>query len=357
MGPAGSKVVDPSFGTTILRVTDSADGGDCIVEYAYWPVVNKDSTRLMALCAGSQGGNYSARLYTFDATAFTASTGTTVSSSPGEGVKHWDAIWSGLDPNLIWFHSDSKLYSYQVATKAWTLVKDLSSVLPSGGRLQQMSRSLDDNVFGWHTTGGSFLTWTRGTNKTFARNVDGINEVQVDKTGRFLSAVLNSGSPQIWDMWTGGMTQLTTGVDGFHHYDSGRGGLFTVDDSYAASYRQLSTPHSLVTALPGAFSRATQNHHHSMQADNDAWAIISRQHTAGGGVSKAFDNEIVQVANDGSGRVRRIVHHRSVFNDYQDEPHANISRDGQFVAFTSNWGNASGRRDVYIARIPPAPSN
>ena len=357
MGPAGSKVVDPSFGTTILRLTDGADGGDCIVEYAYWPVVNKDSTRLMVLCASVQEGNYSARYYTFDAAAFRASTGTTLNTSPGEGVKHWDAIWSGIDPDLMWFHSDTKLYSYHVATQSWTLIKDLGGLLPSGGRLQQMSRSLDDNVFGWHTTGSSFLTWTRSTDTTFARQVNDVNEVQIDKTGRYLTVIRDAVGPQVWDIQTDAMTQLWSGVDGFFHYDSGRGGLFNVDDSSAASYRNLAAPHSLVTSLPGYFSRATQNHHHSMQADNDGWALISRQHTGGGGVSQAFDNEILQVANDGSGRVRRIVHHRSVYNDYLDEPHANISRDGQFVAFTSNWGNASGRRDIYLVQIPPAPAD
>jgi hypothetical protein len=36
-------------------------------------------------------------------------------------------------------------------------------------------------------------------------------------------------------------------------------------------------------------------------------------------------------------------------------PKANISRDGQFIAFNSNWGNAAGRHDVYVVKIPPAP--
>ncbi len=249
MGPAGSKVVDPSFGSTILRLTDGADGGDCIVEYAYWPVVNKDSTRLMVLCAAVKGGSYFARFYPFNATAFTISSGTTLSSTPGESVKQADAMWSGLDPDLMWFHSDTKLYSYQVATKVWTLVKDLSGVLPSGGRLQQMSRSVNDNVFGWHMTGGSFLAWTRSTNTTFIRSVSTINEVQVDKSGRYMTVILQSGSPQVWDMQTGTMTQLTQGVDGFFHYDSGFAGLFNVNDSYAAAYRQLATPHTLVMSL------------------------------------------------------------------------------------------------------------
>jgi hypothetical protein len=35
---------------------------------------------------------------------------------------------------------------------------------------------------------------------------------------------------------------------------------------------------------------------------------------------------------------------------------ANISRDGRFVAFGSNWGG-SGRRDVFILKVPPIPGD
>lgn len=91
-----------------------------------------------------------------------------------------------------------------------------------------------------------------------------------------------------------------------------------------------------------------------MQADNDLWALASRYHDGGGTVSAAFDNEIVQIATDGSGRVRRVCHHRSVFNEYYDSPFAGISRDGKFINFSSNWGSASGRHDGFIVRIPAA---
>ena len=93
-----------------------------------------------------------------------------------------------------------------------------------------------------------------------------------------------------------------------------------------------------------------------MLADNEGWGLASRYSTTGSGVAKTFDNEIVLVATNGSNQVRRLAHHRSVVNDYGDQPKANISRDGQFIAFTSNWGNANGRRDVYIVKVPPAPT-
>src|SRR5258706_5763182 len=70
--------------------------------------------------------------------------------------------------------------------------------------------------------------------------------------------------------------------------------------------------------------------------------------------------EVMQYATDGSQRIRRLFHHRSIIDNltntsgYWAIPKPTISRDGRFIAFTSNWGK-SGRYDLFIARIDPAP--
>src|SRR5207253_2557215 len=94
----------------------------------------------------------------------------------------------------------------------------------------------------------------------------------------------------------------------------------------------------------------SQGNHVSMLADNEGWCVISN-FTAGKGPPGSFRNEIFQVATDGSQKVRRLAHHYSVYRDYWDSPRADISRDGRFIAFTSNWGSAT-RRDVFIIRVP-----
>ena len=40
-------IVDPSFGTTVMRVTDATDGGDWGNAYSYWPTFNKNNTHLL----------------------------------------------------------------------------------------------------------------------------------------------------------------------------------------------------------------------------------------------------------------------------------------------------------------------
>ena len=45
--PKGGTFVDPSFGTTILRVTDASDGGPSFHAYSYISAFNADSTRFL----------------------------------------------------------------------------------------------------------------------------------------------------------------------------------------------------------------------------------------------------------------------------------------------------------------------
>ena len=83
---------------------------------------------------------------------------------------------------------------------------------------------------------------------------------------------------------------------------------------------------------------------------NEDWVLISFYSYRSRPQAGAFHDELVLVKTDGSQTVRRILHHRSVAKDYWDIPKANLSRDGRFVAFTSNWGG-SGRNDLFIARL------
>ena len=64
-----------------------------------------------------------------------------------------------------------------------------------------------------------------------------------------------------------------------------------------------------------------------------------------------FRDELIQIAIDGSKRIRRIAHLHSAYRDYWDQPRANVSRDGKFAVFTSNWGSST-RRDVFIVKLP-----
>src|SRR5436190_10381033 len=87
-----------------------------------------------------------------------------------------------------------------------------------------------------------------------------------------------------------------------------------------------------------------------MLGDNESWCLISN-FTNGTSPVGPFRQEIFQASTDGSQSVRRLAHHHSVYRDYWDTPRAEISRDGRFVAYTSNWGSTT-RRDVFIIKVP-----
>ncbi len=357
---SGSKIIDPTFGTTILRLTDGRDGStDASVQYSTVPSFNKNNTYVMAV---ETLGPKRAKFYAFDPVNFSSSGGF-VLSKPPSGLQEYGLVWSGVNSQVTFGVGQNKIWQIDVSTQQATLVKDLTSY-GAGGYITQMSKSLNDDVFSASivNSGGStvgYVVYKRSTDTVLLRNlVSNLDEVNVDKSGRYFMAVYRDGHDEIWDLQGGPkLTATLTGSLGFFHRDAGFGNLLTANGGGALQFRQLSSPTVMNALVPGYwwYGPNNQQDHFSMLADNEGWGLASRYSTTGSGVAKTFDNEIVLVATNGSNQVRRLAHHRSVVNDYYDQPKANISRDGQFIAFTSNWGNASGRRDVYIVKVPPAP--
>jgi hypothetical protein len=382
---AGDMFTDSTFGTTILRLTDGGDGNTGMgVQYSYWPVFNSNSTRIHV--NGKYGPTRSV-FFTFDPATLTVGPPFTLETLPPEGflLERSDMIWSGTSPDLIYGHNGHvddivdiprQLWAYDVASHKYTRIKNFSDVLlPDGssllmpnGNLTQMSKSLDDQVFAFTLTDATgapagYFAWHRGRDQILVREVaPDLDEVQVDKSGRYLIVVYDGGTDEVFDLAPSppALIDRLTRADGFGfvHRDTGMGSIFTAFPIDALGFRSLATPRDVTSLIPGYWSYRTQQDHFSMLADNERWALSSRFSTSGGPVLNQFDNEIVQVATEGSNRVRRIAHHRSLVSIFEDQPKASISRDGRYVAFTSNWGVVNGRRDVYIVvNIPPAPTS
>jgi hypothetical protein len=84
------------------------------------------------------------------------------------------------------------------------------------------------------------------------------------------------------------------------------------------------------------------------------WVYISVQDT-NTSASKPFHKEVVAVALDGSGAVRRLAHTHYVRNnmrgDYVSETHASVSPDGNRIIFNSGWDDPSGTIAAYIIEV------
>ena len=365
---AGGTVIDPTFKTKIMRLTDANDGPDCINAYSYWPTFNLNSTRLMVYSGTAP------LLYEFDPVNFRI-LGKAVWDTPtpiGGSIGWEDAIWSGTDPDIIYAHDNlgMHLWAYNVATKTYTLVFDLTDQYDRGDYLWQMSKNIaTDDVFAFtrrdarYNVAG-YLVWRRDPDQViYDVTTSQIDEVQVDKSGRYLAVKTGQQGAgaievQVVNLKTLTVENLTDDGPDYApgHSDNGTRTVIGADNwRNQVTYRTLAHPHSHYTLISYE-NDWTQDYHVSMLADNEKWVLLSSYSGATGTPDGPFHDEIYQVATNGSLKVRRLAHHFSIYGgDYYASPRANISRDGRFVAFTSNWGVEGGRKDVFILKIPKAP--
>ena len=392
---AGGKFFDPVFGTEIMRATDEYDGPapGLGTYYSHWPTFNANNTRLLI----RKGHTGDAILKTFDPVNFRFGSGREIlplEYPSGFGLSWESSTWSHSEPEVLFtFANDRKggmrLYAYDVARKQFKLVKDFSAIARGRDYLAQMYASADDDVFCWllKRVGADeplgYIVYKRSTNRILYNNpgsayVGGINEVHLDKSGKWLTIHLNQTQP---DNSATRILNLQTGAIDFLYKNAadspaGHGDLGTQTivgfDAWlnGITWRRLSAPHAprrvfyfrTAVGREGGVSEWTHDFHGSMLADNEDWMTIGTHAdpAATQRGSGLYDDEILQVSLDGSERIRRICHTRSVVDDksestnYWAAPKPTISRDGRFIAFTSNW-EKSDRYDLFIARIDPAP--
>lgn len=386
-GPAGSTLRCPTFQQLMLRVTDAtnqpnndADVRGALLVYPYISAFNANSSRL-CLITNPTGTYKRATIYQFNPTDFTCSaSGTLLASALANNVQEFWMLWSGLDPKKLFalVNSGYAIYETDVETDTTTLVKSLTGLGHTGGSCQQMSLSEDDDVFAGtlQTSGGQndgYWAYKRSTD-TVLKVVTGltpgdINEVQIDKSGRYLGVIFGDATCEMWDLQgtptlVADRTSLAAGAGlAWSHYDAHFGTLFTKywDSTVIRNigYRNCATPTTLTPLLtdgditPGT---SNQDEYYSLRSNRDdgLWGMMARWSQNNTGVNVPLENEIFLVATDGSQRLQRLCHHRVAFVSYYDAPFASQSRCGRFIAFTSNWGATGGRHDVYIVRTGQA---
>lgn len=357
---AGGKFRDPTFGTEIMRVTDEGDGPSNGTFYAYWPTFNATNTRLLVRRAKTGDA-----IYEFDPANFTLGKRTILSTLPDRSPLVFEgAIWSPTDPDVLYVvgWKGPRLWAFNAALGTYRLVKDFSRTqgFTANDMLWQMSMSADADVFAFtqkdQYRAAGYAVWRRSTDEMLVHVKSQLeDEVRIDKSGRYLTIPRQADAQGrdffVHDLRTRAVTGLTKGAPDYSpgHGDVGTGTLVAWDnDDNRLLFRELSNPRKWRSILE--LGKNWNNLHLSMLADDETWALVSFyswQRDYGAGL---FNDEILLVSTDGSGRVRRIAHHQSLAKEYWETPRANISKDGKFIAFSSNWG---GRKqvDLFIARI------
>ncbi|MGE0454786.1 MAG: hypothetical protein AB7O37_10230 [Vicinamibacteria bacterium] len=348
---AGAAYRDPAFGSRIVRVSDALDAWNAadegtltaiVHEYATMRPFNSDASRLLlihqsyfALYDGS--GRFLRDL------------------PPGEFHARSEPRWSRSDPDLLYYVNGNRLKSYDVASATARVVaefneyaevsghgeSDLSAdgrhlvlagdgryvfvaelradgsasrgpVLDTGGRgFDQLQVTPDNNVLiGWYERGGSRYQGVELFDGAlrFSRQVaraTGHMDVRRDLDGQEVLLIANAADPApICD----------NGVVKVRLADGQESCLVRFDWRLAL---HVSAPEA------GDFFFVS-THDAADPSPGEGW--------------RAFTNEILQVALDGS-EVRRLAHHRSrPSNAYWWTPRVSASADGRRLVFSSNYG-------------------
>ena len=222
--------------------------------------------------------------------------------------------------------------------------------------------------------------------KIHAANIDRSGRyVTIYPTGLDLQAPRSAAPVYVWDIETGTFTALplvearTGGHDAFGYGERVNQDCCTSSTWDAAQwqYRSLGTPLStsdLVAVLqPKEVYLADHPSWHNAQPDRLV-PFIDANYRYGANTTawRAWDEEIiaVQTGAGSAATVWRFAHHRSAVADDVDPsrisfwytPRANVSPDGQWALFTSNWektlgtdpgGDTGGahRQDVFLIEL------
>ena len=228
--------------------------------------------------------------------------------------------------------------------------------------------------------------------KIHAANIDRSGRyVTIYPTGADLQAPRSAAPAYVWDLETGTFTPLPLIAARSGGHDAFGYGVRVNQDCCTAStwdaaqwqFRSLATPlttSDLITPvlLPKEVYLADHPSWHNAQPDRLV-PFVDANYRYGANTTpwRAWDEEIFAVQTDSPGgpaNIWRFAHHRSAVADDLDPsrisfwytPRVNVSPDGRWALFTSNWektlgtdprGDAGGthRQDVFLIELQPRP--
>jgi hypothetical protein len=367
---AGGKYVDPAFGSTIIRVTDSRDGTLCTHAYSYWAAFNWNNTRIMVACDDV------VRIYRFNATYDKLTPDGTLTGSDGYPVQFEGATWSTTASATVYAldKRGSRLWKLNLLYRGlagYTLLKDFSSKLP-GVTVSQLHVSDNADVYTFHTKDSNgvrkdAVVWVKSSNRTYVfprPSTWVVNETNLSKDGKTAMINWQNGAVTIWNYAAGTyknylLSDLTANVSG--HFDMGADHIVNSDGVRTGLVVRppdgVGLPANIVQyRRPGGGLNWSLADHVSIRSFAEEWAVGSTY--AGDKTWGAFEDEIYMARTDGAGFVR-LAHSRSAevnpdrARRYYAQPRAVSDRQGRYIVFTSDLGSTS-RTDVMLLKIPSA---
>jgi hypothetical protein len=371
------------YGTDAVRITNATDcgGKDCLnyVGYSYWRNMNNhvgSDTILIFLGMSPDRRGSGPTLFRYNklTDAVTSAGPLFDPTSPfryssGEG---W--YFSATLPTKLYISDATRLYRYDVVTKALDVVFDIRSaeavnVFGAERRIWQMHSSNDDRVHSATVRSASYealgtLVYREDIRQySYYPTAGDFDEAQIDKSGRWL-VIKEQNNDRIVDIETGVETLLLDRDGAGGHSDLGYGYMVAADNWWNAPGAQRlwvfdESPLRGILVSHGTSWRAGAPDHIS-HANARPDLPPGRQYVVGSGVSRknvARGNEIIAFRLDGSldeilviAPVMTKLGARGGGSEDARYPKGNVDVTGEYFLWTDNM--AGNRLDAFIVKIP-----
>ena len=380
----GSFTFPSPYNTKAVRITDASDCGglDCVwyVGYSYWRNSNahqNSNEMLIFLGLANNRGGAGPTLFKLNKTTDAITkvgplfpAGSKFLNYTGEG---W--YFSATRPHTLYVYDGPKMLRYDVVTKQFETVFDVTAHFGADRKIWQMHSSNDDLV---HTatlrvaSSGEMLgclVYLENT-KTFRwyPKIGVFDECNLDKSGRWTISLEDIGVPndiamRVFDNQSGKETRINGPNGTLGHLDTGYGYAIGADNHNALPNASIlwsfnpSIVQGPVVQYNVNWNIAAVNHiSHPNSKPN---VPSSQQHACGSDASTNYSvqNEITCFRIDGS-RDQLIV--APVMTDpnatggccdaYARQPKGNLDITGRYFIWTTNLGG--NRMDAFLVKVP-----
>jgi hypothetical protein len=327
-------VTDPTWGTTITRISNTAGVRQV---YSRTPAWNSDESKILL------SFSYPGRM--LDGSTY---------ADLGSFNHVPQAIWANTDPNALYGVSGNQFIRQNATTEGRTTLRTFSAY--SSISIGDYEGAIDDNdtyvaLIGT-TSGGSrhLITYNIATDAIVAdiaapANMD---NAQISRKGNYV-VVVGSGYTRRYDRnLTGFITLYPYGHHGDNALDASGNEIFVANatDNGVESFR-LSTGAS--TVLLPTRTAFDAGHTSGRNINRPGWIYLSNYDPSIYGFNYLWPgrDQVVALKTDGSGTVEvfGFAHHSILA--YANEPQAVPSRDGRRVLFASEWGTSGAY--AYVA--------
>ena len=364
----GEPVIDPQFGTRIVRITDVAaqlrnPAGVAKPAYSTIPAWNADESYLIVYVTQKSGG---VGHFLLDGHSYRPIRALDIEPTD---IEHF--YWSSTDPDLLYYTlaweasglSRRQLIRYHVRAGRKEVLYDFPlAAAPDAYRVDlggdPMYSSWDNDLFGLRRRGEHDTAFTfRLSQRKESTRVAAQDAPQICSSGKCY--VLGN---EVRDSMTHARIRILKGDPGEHGdmlmlangQDVRATAQFDVEPVGTLIAENLTTGavEEIIGRRTGYPYPPSHTHISGHAFKAPGWVAVSVTGDPRG--QKVLDSELL-LANLNDGKVCRVGHHRTSGDDgpngYWAEPHVNISPSGTRLLFGSDWGSGSAV-DTYVVELP-----